>query len=561
MKRLVLAAALCLPLAAAAQVTTLKVVSAFPENSFYVKPPADLDRGRERRGQGRCCSSTSSAGRRRSRPSRSATRSRPAWSTWRCRPARSTPTSSPSPTPSSSPRCRSPSSARTAPSTTSTRCGPRRATCIYLARMVENQPFHLYLNKKIDKPDLTGLKIRITPVYRDFFSALGATVMQTAAGRGLHRARARRGRRLRLADRRHLRPQLAGEDQVPRRPRLLRRRGVAHREPGRLEEAHARAARLPRQAGARAREPRTTSGRSTASEETERQEKAGIQVIKLRGRAGEAVRRPGLRGRLGRDHQGEPGARAEDAPALHQEVMRPASSAAPTAGCSSALRARRRARVLFAADGDDLRRRAAAQRRDLPGLARPAVEQRDLRDACSTSSPCSPRRGCCAEGQHIRVDILLRAIPPRAAWYLRMARRRDRLRLLRRDGRLRHALGASPASRARALDQDAGHARVVAARAAARCLRAARVECCSACAGSTRGERGPRAMTPSRPPEEPRVAWQTAAWLLLGGSTVLLFLGLPVAFTFLAINIVGACALAWAARPGWCSSRATACSR
>ena len=36
------------------------------------------------------------------------------------------------------------------------------------------------------------------------------------------------------------------------------------------------------------------------------------------------------------------------------------------------------------------------------------------------------------------------------------------------------------------------------------------------------------------------MAWQTAAWLLLGGSTVLLFLGLPVAFTFLAVNIVGA---------------------
>jgi TRAP-type C4-dicarboxylate transport system substrate-binding protein len=43
-----------------------------------------------------------------------------------------------------------------------------------LARMVENQPFHLYLNKKVDKPDLTGMKIRITPVYRDFFAALGA---------------------------------------------------------------------------------------------------------------------------------------------------------------------------------------------------------------------------------------------------------------------------------------------------------------------------------------------------------------------------------------------------
>ena len=44
------------------------------------------------------------------------------------------------------------------------------------------QPFHLYLTKPITKPDLTGLKLRITPVYRDFFQALGATVVQTAPG-------------------------------------------------------------------------------------------------------------------------------------------------------------------------------------------------------------------------------------------------------------------------------------------------------------------------------------------------------------------------------------------
>jgi tripartite ATP-independent transporter DctM subunit len=36
------------------------------------------------------------------------------------------------------------------------------------------------------------------------------------------------------------------------------------------------------------------------------------------------------------------------------------------------------------------------------------------------------------------------------------------------------------------------------------------------------------------------VSWQAAAWLMLGGSTLLLFLGLPVAFAFLAINLVGA---------------------
>ena len=35
-------------------------------------------------------------------------------------------------------------------------------------------------------------------------------------------------------------------------------------------------------------------------------------------------------------------------------------------------------------------------------------------------------------------------------------------------------------------------------------------------------------------------AWAVAAWLMLGGSTVLLFIGMPVAFTFITVNIVGA---------------------
>lgn len=52
----------------------------------------------------------------------------------------------------------------------------------YLARQGDGIPFHLYLNKKIDRPDLTGLKVRVTPVYRAVFAALGATVVQTAPG-------------------------------------------------------------------------------------------------------------------------------------------------------------------------------------------------------------------------------------------------------------------------------------------------------------------------------------------------------------------------------------------
>src|SRR5215469_8370966 len=57
-----------------------------------------------------------------------------------------------------------------------------KMNAIFLARHVDGNPFHLYLNKPISKADLSGLKIRITPVYRDFFQALGATVVQTAPG-------------------------------------------------------------------------------------------------------------------------------------------------------------------------------------------------------------------------------------------------------------------------------------------------------------------------------------------------------------------------------------------
>jgi tripartite ATP-independent transporter DctM subunit len=36
------------------------------------------------------------------------------------------------------------------------------------------------------------------------------------------------------------------------------------------------------------------------------------------------------------------------------------------------------------------------------------------------------------------------------------------------------------------------------------------------------------------------MSWDAAAWLMLGGSTLLLFVGLPVAFSFLVINLLGA---------------------
>lgn len=45
----------------------------------------------------------------------------------------------------------------------------------HLGRVQSYEPFHLYLNKKIDKPDLTGLHLRVSPIYTAFFQALGAT--------------------------------------------------------------------------------------------------------------------------------------------------------------------------------------------------------------------------------------------------------------------------------------------------------------------------------------------------------------------------------------------------
>ena len=45
----------------------------------------------------------------------------------------------------------------------------------YVARHDDNGPFHLWMNKKVTKPDLTGLHIRVSPVYTAFVKALGGT--------------------------------------------------------------------------------------------------------------------------------------------------------------------------------------------------------------------------------------------------------------------------------------------------------------------------------------------------------------------------------------------------
>jgi len=52
----------------------------------------------------------------------------------------------------------------------------------YLARQFHNVPFHIYLNKRIERIDFSGLKIRVTPVYRDVVEALGGTPITTPPG-------------------------------------------------------------------------------------------------------------------------------------------------------------------------------------------------------------------------------------------------------------------------------------------------------------------------------------------------------------------------------------------
>jgi len=52
----------------------------------------------------------------------------------------------------------------------------------YLARTSDQLPYHLYLTKPIEKPDLSGMVIRVSPTYLTFFRSLGANVVQTAPG-------------------------------------------------------------------------------------------------------------------------------------------------------------------------------------------------------------------------------------------------------------------------------------------------------------------------------------------------------------------------------------------
>lgn len=57
-----------------------------------------------------------------------------------------------------------------------------RLNAYYVGRFSPGVPFHLYVNKKIEKPDLSGMKIRVTPAYKPFVEKLGGVAVTTSPG-------------------------------------------------------------------------------------------------------------------------------------------------------------------------------------------------------------------------------------------------------------------------------------------------------------------------------------------------------------------------------------------
>ena len=100
----------------------------------------------------------------------------------------------------------------------------KRVNAWYLTRQFHNVPFNIFLNRKIDKPDLTGLKIRVTPIYRDMVATLGGTPVTMAPGEVSTALERGGGGRLRMARDRHFRSWLGEGDQVPARSAVLQRR-------------------------------------------------------------------------------------------------------------------------------------------------------------------------------------------------------------------------------------------------------------------------------------------------------------------------------------------------
>src|SRR5436190_11014874 len=231
------------------------------------------------------------------------------------------------------------------------------------------------------------------------------------ARRGLHRARARRDRRLQLADPRPLRPELAGEDQVPCRPGLLQRRGGADHQPRQVQVPDAGAARLPRAQG---------SGLRGAERLLEVLQPAGGQAPGRGGHTGDhfrrgdqhGVRREGEGCRLGERHQGKSGIRPAAAEGAREVAMNRLEAAYGKLLEAFALAA---CTLVFGMAlvicVDVLLRNVHI----IPGVAglewSNEISDGALYLVTMLTAPWLLRRG-----QHIRVDIILRIVPKQVGW-------------------------------------------------------------------------------------------------------------------------------------------------
>ena len=174
-----------------------------------------------------------------------------------------------------------------------------------------------------------------------------------------------------------------------------------------------------RQAGARRWRPRTRFWAKYAADETARQEKAGIQAIELRRRHQPRPSATRPTRWLGSADEAKPRDRRALQAAVHQ--VRAATAPRRVPSCASAACWRRwhwwAASLLFAMMmiivGDVLLRNIA-----VPGLPRGLAWSNEVSELMLYLITLCVAPWLLRQGQHIRVDILLQALPPRLAWLL-----------------------------------------------------------------------------------------------------------------------------------------------
>ncbi len=172
-------------------------------------------------------------------------------------------------------------------------------------------PFHLYLNKPIDQA---------RPHRTEDPHHAGLSRLLPGAGRApsCRPRRARSTRRssaawsMATAGRSPASSISAGrEDQVPRRSRLLHRRGLRAGQQEHLGQADRRAEEGAAQGSAQGEADAVAEFAAENAKDTKRQADAGIQTIKFDGAAGASYYAKAYRGRLGGRDPAKPGARAE----------------------------------------------------------------------------------------------------------------------------------------------------------------------------------------------------------------------------------------------------------